>query len=83
MPSYGVATIFPGDPSAPVARRHPFANGCAQRLQGTIPLEPWRVESLERDGGDTIGFVRTLARRGGSESLNLLDPSIGVRFGVD
>jgi len=44
---------------------------------------PSDVESLERDGGDTIGFVRTLARRGGSESLNLLDPSIGVRFGVD
>jgi cyclopropane fatty-acyl-phospholipid synthase-like methyltransferase len=44
---------------------------------------PSDVETLERDAGQNIGFVRALARRGDGETMNLGDPSIGVRFGVD
>lgn len=48
--------------------------------KGTFPSD---VEALERDRGQTIGIVRVTARRSGVETLNLGDPSIGVRFGVD
>lgn len=40
-------------------------------------------EALDRDQGETIAFVRAMARRCESATENLYDPSLGVRFGVD
>jgi len=54
----------------------------ATELAGKCPF-PSAVEALERDAGDTLGFVRAIGRRNDAESLDLNDPTIGVRFGVD
>jgi cyclopropane fatty-acyl-phospholipid synthase-like methyltransferase len=47
--------------------------------KGIFPSE---VEAIERDRGRYIGFIRGLARRTGRESVNLYDPSLGMRVGV-
>lgn len=44
---------------------------------------PSDAEALELDGGRYIGFLRAVARRTGADAVNLYDPGVGVRFGVD
>jgi SAM-dependent methyltransferase len=44
---------------------------------------PSDAEALERDAGSTIGLVRAMAVRNEAETINIYDPAIGVRFGVD
>ncbi len=41
------------------------------------------AQALDLDQGQYIGFVRGTARRTRSESMNLYDPGIGARVGVD
>jgi SAM-dependent methyltransferase len=44
---------------------------------------PSDAEALERDGGQTIGFVRAIARRTAEPGENLYDPALGLKAGVD
>jgi cyclopropane fatty-acyl-phospholipid synthase-like methyltransferase len=44
---------------------------------------PSDAEALEADHGRFIGFVRATARRTGIESMDLYDPAVGLRVGVD
>ncbi len=44
---------------------------------------PSDAEALERDGGRTIGFVRVVAPRTGETGMNLYDPALGAKVGVD
>jgi cyclopropane fatty-acyl-phospholipid synthase-like methyltransferase len=44
---------------------------------------PSDAEALERDQGQTIGFIRAIATRTEADSLNLYDPALGERAGVD
>ena len=46
-------------------------------------LFPSDAEALSRDRGETIGFVRMIGRRSEGVTMNINDPSVGVRFGVD
>lgn len=46
-------------------------------------LFPSDAEALERDHGQTLGFVRMRCQRTDSEVMNINDPTVGVRFGVD
>jgi len=46
-------------------------------------LFPSDAEALEMDEGRYIGFVRAVARRTETDALNLYDPGVGIRFGVD
>ena len=46
-------------------------------------LFPSDAEALERDKGQTIGFVRVRCERTNHEVMNLNDPTIGVRVGID
>jgi hypothetical protein len=44
---------------------------------------PSDAEALEWDQGRYIGFIRALAKRTDSEVMNLYDPAVGLRAGVD
>jgi hypothetical protein len=45
---------------------------------------PSDVETLERDAGQFLGFVRMMAKRTAvAEDYNLYDPGLGIRVGVD
>lgn len=44
---------------------------------------PSDAEALDSDQGRYIGFVRAIARRTGVNTMNLYDPAIAVRIGVD
>jgi SAM-dependent methyltransferase len=44
---------------------------------------PSDVEALERDQGRYLGFVRAVATRTEAGGMNLYDPALGVRAGVD
>lgn len=44
---------------------------------------PSDAEALDRDAGETIGFVRMRAERTAAGSMNLYDSSLGVQVGVD
>jgi len=44
---------------------------------------PSDAQALEADQGRYIGFIRAIARRTAASSLNLYDPAIGARTGVD
>ena len=44
---------------------------------------PSVAEALDKDAGEYIGFVGTTVKRNSTETMNLFDPTIGVRFGVD
>jgi hypothetical protein len=45
---------------------------------------PSDVETLERDAGQFLGFVRMMAKRTAvAEGYNLYDPGLGIRVGVD
>lgn len=44
---------------------------------------PSDAETLQRDRGRYLGFVRVTARRNEAAGENLYDPGIGVRVGVD
>jgi len=44
---------------------------------------PSDAEALERDAGQTIGFVRAVATRTEAPCENLYESGLGVRFGVD
>jgi cyclopropane fatty-acyl-phospholipid synthase-like methyltransferase len=46
-------------------------------------LFPSEAEALDADGGRYIGFVRAVTTRSGKDALNLYDPAIGIRAGVD
>ncbi len=46
-------------------------------------LFPSDAEALERDQGQTIGFVRVRCDRTTHAVMNLNDPTIGVRVGID
>lgn len=46
-------------------------------------LFPSVAESLERDSGRYIGFVRAAARRSSTRGENLYDPAIGLQAGAD
>ncbi len=46
-------------------------------------LFPSDVETLERDQGRYLGLVRVVAERCGPGAMNLYDPSLGIRAGVD
>ena len=46
-------------------------------------LFPSDAEALDRDRGQTLGFVRMIARRSDKATMNINDPAIGVKFGVD
>lgn len=54
----------------------------ASELSGKS-IFPSDAEALDRDRGQTIGFVRVTCQRTESATLNLHDPAVGVRFGVD
>jgi hypothetical protein len=44
---------------------------------------PSDAETLDSDQGRYIGFVRAIAKRTEAITLNLYDPAIAVRIGVD
>jgi SAM-dependent methyltransferase len=44
---------------------------------------PSDAEALDADQGRYIGFVRVIAKRTDKDSMNLYDPGIGARCGVD
>ena len=44
---------------------------------------PSDAEALERDMGNTIGFLRLTAVRTKEQGEDLYDPSLGARFGID
>jgi cyclopropane fatty-acyl-phospholipid synthase-like methyltransferase len=44
---------------------------------------PSDAEAIDKDHGETIGFVRVTAKRTTVEGENMYDPSIGVRYGID
>jgi SAM-dependent methyltransferase len=44
---------------------------------------PSDAEALERDAGRTVGFVRIVATRSGPARMNLYDPALGMKAGVD
>ena len=44
---------------------------------------PSDAQALDLDQGRYIGFVRGTARRTRAETMNLYDPAIGARVGVD
>jgi cyclopropane fatty-acyl-phospholipid synthase-like methyltransferase len=44
---------------------------------------PSDAEALEWDQGRYLGFVRAVAKRTEADAVNLYDPAIGVRAGVD
>lgn len=44
---------------------------------------PSDAETLDRDAGRYLGFVRLTARRNAAGGEDLYDPSIGARFGLD
>lgn len=54
----------------------------AMELAGTN-IFPVDVEALERDQGKYICFVRVTARRNAAPNVNLYDPAMCVRLGVD
>lgn len=44
---------------------------------------PSYAESIEKDAGRTIGFVRLLATRTGASAENLYDPALGIKAGAE
>ena len=44
---------------------------------------PSYAESIEKDAGRTIGFVRLLATRTGTSAENLYDPALGIKAGAE
>ncbi|MGC4119977.1 MAG: hypothetical protein QM765_36440 [Myxococcales bacterium] len=44
---------------------------------------PSDVEALDRDRGQTLGLVRLRARRTEVMGVNLYEPGLGVRVGVE
>jgi cyclopropane fatty-acyl-phospholipid synthase-like methyltransferase len=44
---------------------------------------PSDAEALDSDQGRWIGFIRAIAKRTEANSMNLYDPAIGARVGVD
>jgi hypothetical protein len=44
---------------------------------------PSDTQALDLDQGRYIGFIRGTARRTRTESMNLYDPGIAARVGVD
>jgi len=44
---------------------------------------PSDAEALEQDAGQTIGFVRALARRTEVEAVNLYEANLAAKFGVE
>jgi len=44
---------------------------------------PSDAEALDSDQGRYIGFIRAIAKRTKANSMNLYDPAIGARVGVD
>lgn len=44
---------------------------------------PSDAETLDRDGGNYLGFLRLVARRTAVSGMSLYDPSLGVSVGVD
>jgi SAM-dependent methyltransferase len=44
---------------------------------------PSVAEALDRDQGQYLGFMRVRARRTAADDVNLYDPSLGVRVGID
>lgn len=48
--------------------------------KGVFPSD---AEALEKDAGRYIGFVRATAKRTGSKTMNLYDPSIAAQMGAD
>lgn len=60
----------------------PNAVWLTEWLCEALPLEPG-MRVLDLDQGRYIGFVRGMARRTRAESVNLYDPGIGARVGVD
>jgi len=44
---------------------------------------PSDLETLERDQGRYLGFIRVVATRTEASGMNLYDPSLGTRVGVD
>lgn len=57
-----------------------FENALELAGKGIFPSD---AEALDKDQGQTIGFVRMMGRRTEKEAANLNDPTIGARFGVD
>lgn len=47
------------------------------------PQFPSDAETLERDQGRYLGFLRLTARRTGVEGADLYDPALGLRVGAD
>jgi len=47
------------------------------------PRFPSDAETLERDQGRYLGFLRITARRTEAEGLDLYDPALGVKVGAD
>ena len=54
----------------------------AVEIAGTSPF-PSDAEALDKDKGRYIGFVRAIGTRTSDESMDLYDPTIGVRLGVE
>jgi SAM-dependent methyltransferase len=54
----------------------------AVEIAGTSPF-PSDAEALDKDQGRTIGFIRAIGTRTSEESMDLYDPTIGVRLGVE
>ena len=54
----------------------------AVEIAGTSPF-PSDAEAIERDAGHYLGFVRALGTRNDEEAMDLYDPSLGVKAGVD
>jgi hypothetical protein len=44
---------------------------------------PSDVEALERDGGRYLGFVRITAKRSKEAAIDLYDPDLGRKVGID
>jgi cyclopropane fatty-acyl-phospholipid synthase-like methyltransferase len=54
----------------------------AVEAAGTSPF-PSDAQTLERDGGEYLGFVRAIGTRNDAEAMDLYSPTIGVEVGVD
>jgi cyclopropane fatty-acyl-phospholipid synthase-like methyltransferase len=82
--------LWDGDSSVTDARFDTLSDGWRHWRDFETALDmagksifPSDAQALDLDQGRYIGFVRGTARRTRAESMNLYDPGIGARVGVD
>jgi hypothetical protein len=67
----------------------PASHARGKRVNAPTPsgrgksIFPSDAEALEQDAGQTIGFVRAVARRTEAEAVNLYEANLAAKFGVE